>query len=197
MPGPNLQLTPEKKYARGTTPIPLLGHTHTLAAQPLGTWIRGAGIKKCSKNLLACCFCLPFYAAQCFLFLAREGESKCSFFAFCFGPTPFGKLMRKFFVKCENFAFYFLCFIFGAVVCLCVCKLATGQRAVCLSLTVPVPSLCPFSQFLHISRLSTCLCPLDWWLLCALVQPGTTSGPPKPQPPGPLPWLAFNFGLRV
>lgn len=161
MPGPNLQLTPEKKIrARHNPNTPSWTYTHT-RRPTLGHLNSGAGIKKCSKNLLACCFCLPFYAAQCFLFLAREGESKCSFFAFCFGPTPFGKLMRKFFVKCENFAFYFLCFIFGAVVCLCVCKLATGQRAVCLSLTVPVPSLCPFSQFLHISRLSTCLCPLD------------------------------------
>jgi len=75
-------------------------------------------------------------------FFLQWKRVKNGFFVFCFGPTPFGKLMRKFFVKCENSRFIFCR-------CMWVCESASWRlvSVVCLSLPVPGgwahPTACP------------------------------------------------------
>lgn len=92
------------------------------------------------------------FCAVCFYFV------QIFFLVFCFGPTPFGKLMRKFFVKCEISRYFsnqtqihthmYIC----ACVCICV------WFFVCLQVgdwsTRLLDAECPRSC------LSTCLCRL-------------------------------------
>lgn len=98
------------------------------------------------------CFCILALVAQIF------------FLVFCFGPTPFGKLMRKFLVKCEISRYFSkhthshtqeaseCACVLGVCECVCdgflsVCKLATTAR-------------CLFDAACPRSCLSTCLCRL-------------------------------------
>lgn len=68
--------------------------------------------KNCSKNCWLVAFVCHFvwrifsatfcdFRVAFFLFFVLALVAQIFFLVFCFGPTPFGKLMRKFLVKCE------------------------------------------------------------------------------------------------
>lgn len=117
--------------------------------------------------MLACCFCLPFCVAHFFGNVLRFSRCPLSFFlalvaqifflVFCFGPTPFGKLMRKFLVKCEisrYFSKHTHSHTQEASECACVCD---GFLSVCKLATT---ARCLFDAACPRSCLSTCLCRL-------------------------------------
>lgn len=106
-------------------------------------------------------FALPSFFFFCF-FCILALVAQIFFLVFCFGPTPFGKLMRKFLVKCEISRYFSkhthshtqeaseCACVLGVCVCdgfLSVCKLATTAR-------------CLFDAACPRSCLSTCLCRL-------------------------------------
>lgn len=118
------------------------------------------------------------------------------FLVFCFGPTPFGKLMRKFLVKCEISRYFSKhthshtqeaseCACVQLYVCVCdgflsVCKLATTAR-------------CLFDAACPRSCLSTCLCRLiDGYYAHLYSDLSRTPCTPHSAPFSPL-WVAYNL----
>lgn len=114
-------------------------------------------------------FALPSF----FLFLYFGSRCADLFLVFCFGPTPFGKLMRKFLVKCEisrYFSKHTHSHTQEASECACVLGVCVcvWWFFVCLQVgdycTLFVWRCLSTKLLVHLSM------PLDWWLLCALVQ---------------------------
>lgn len=140
-------------------------------------------------------FALPsFFFVFCILALVAQ----IFFLVFCFGPTPFGKLMRKFLVKCEisrYFSKHTHSHTQEASECACVLGVCVcvWWFFVCLQVgdycTLFVWRCLSTKLLVHLSM------PLDWWLLCALVQrPAPHPLPHSPQPaPFPPQWVACNL----
>lgn len=133
--------------------------------------------KNCSKNCWLVAFVCHFvwrifsatfcdFRVALFLFFVLALVAQIFFLVFCFGPTPFGKLMRKFLVKCEisrYFSKHTHSHTQEASECACV-----WWFFVCLQVgdycTLFVWRCLSTKLLVHLSM------PLDWWLLCALVQ---------------------------
>lgn len=128
---------------------------------------------------------LLFLHSPIFLFLQNF------FLVFCFGPTPFGKLMRKFFVNAKFRVIFQSTYTHthtdtrGRWVCVCdgflsVCKLATAAR-------------CLFDAACPRSCLSTCLCRLIDGYYAHLYSDLPAPSVRHAGPPSIGPWVACNL----
>lgn len=160
--------------------------------------------KNCSKNCWLVAFVCHFvwrifsatfceFRVAFFFFCILALVAQIFFLVFCFGPTPFGKLMRKFLVKCEISRYFSkhthshtqeasecVC-VLGVCVRLCVC-VCDGFLSVCKLATT---ARCLFDAACPRSCLSTCLCRLIDGYYAHLYSdpPRTPCSQPAPFPP--------------